>query len=155
MNGILLLFIFNIVIAIWILVDSIRRESSGILYALGTCVFGILIAPIYMAKRNLKRGEIREGGAGWNIVKNFTLLWTLLMSVTATTGFINVLIQFQGFRSDAEMTGFGLGVIFGLGIYLTIWFVITISAVMIGFLIKDTSIVEKGPTGELIEEEYK
>ena len=54
-----------------------------------TLVLGPVVLPVYFVKRNLKAGEVREGGTGWNVIKNFALFWTLTVAVGAIAGMVN------------------------------------------------------------------
>lgn len=121
-----------------------------------TFVFGSLVLPIYIAKRNLKEGEVREGGLGWNILKNFALLWTITCAVWGISGlFIGASIETT---NEWEEAGAAIGT--GIGIIMIgfLWFVGAISALVLGMFLKKNSIVENGPTGALAklgEVDYK
>jgi hypothetical protein len=52
--------------------------------------------------------------------------------------------------SDAAKAGAGLGILLGMGLLAAVWFVPTLGAAILGFLLKKNSIVETGPTGPLI-----
>src|SRR5215216_1015501 len=89
--------------------DASRRKlgaAKTILWAIGTFLLGVIVVPIYLAKRPLKVNEVREGGLAWNLLKNFALTWTILM----------------------------------------------VGAIVLGFFLKNSAIVERGPTGPLAQE---
>jgi hypothetical protein len=140
------------VFAAWVLFDGFSRRTGGAAtaWALGTLLLGPIILPIYLATRPLTNGEIREGGTGWNVLKNFAILWTIVMAV-ATCSALSVMSNVtSNFRSDAERAGAGIGMFLGMGVLAAVWFVPTAGAALLGFLLKKNSIVEKGPTGPLI-----
>ena len=51
-----------IALCAWVMVDSLRRGSSPVLWTAFTLLVGPLTLPFYFAKRKLLEGEIREGG---------------------------------------------------------------------------------------------
>ena len=140
------------VFAAWVLFDGFSRRTGGaaIAWALGTLLLGPIILPIYLAKRPLKNGEIREGGTGWNVLKNFAILWTIVMAVATFSGLSAMSNVTGNLRSDAERAGAGIGIFLGMGVLAAVWFVPTVGAALLGFLLKKNSIVEKGPTGPLV-----
>src|SRR5258708_28900846 len=71
------------IFALWVLQDGLSRKlaTSAAGWTLGTLLLGPIILPVYLAKRPLKKGEVREGGTAWNILKNFAVLWTVLMAI--------------------------------------------------------------------------
>lgn len=57
------LIVFGI-IAVWVLVDGLRRgapQRQAILYGVGTLLLGPVVAPYYFASRPLTSGEVRQG----------------------------------------------------------------------------------------------
>ncbi len=75
-------FILFGLLALWVGFDASRRNlgiAKVILWAIGTFLLGVIVMPIYIAKRPLKANEVREGGLAWNLLKNFALTWTVLM----------------------------------------------------------------------------
>lgn len=140
------------IFALWVLIDGLSRKLSAVavVWAAGTLLFGPLVLPIYLAKRPLKTGEVREGGTGWNVLKNFAILWTLVMVVAAFSAFM-AMGQIAGtMRSDAERAGAGIGMVLGMGFIGAVWFFPVLGATVLGFLLKKNSIVENGPTGPLV-----
>lgn len=150
-------FILYICVAIWIFLDSKKREFNGILYAVATCLFGPLVAPVYLAKRNLKEGEIREGGTAWNILKNFALFWTATIFIFGIAWMIAVFAASGAVlnnSSDAAANagaaaGAAIGTVFVLGTLLATWFFPMVCALVLGLFLKQASVIETGPTGEL------
>ena len=137
----------TICLGIWAIKDAkARKEESQLLPRL-TFVFGTLVLPIYLAKRNLKEGEVREGGMAWNVLKNFALYWTITCIVwviyaLCTVGSMNPADEYEA-AGAAIGTGIGIMMIGGL------WFIGTVGAVILGVFLKKSSIVENGPTGAL------
>jgi hypothetical protein len=85
-------FLLYCVFALWVLLDGLIRKISAwaVLWALGTAIFGPIVLPIYLALRPLKQGEVREGGRPWNILKNFAILWTIVMAIATIAALISM-----------------------------------------------------------------
>ena len=83
-------FVLYVIAAIWVFIDAKKRLVNGIPWSICTVIFGPLVVPIYLAKRPLKHGEVREGGVAWNVLKNFALFWTITMLVAGVAGMIGV-----------------------------------------------------------------
>lgn len=144
--------VLYVAFATWVLLDALSRKigAAAVVWALGTLLLGPLILPVYLAKRPLKTGEVREGGTSWNVLKNFAILWTIAM-VFATFRAILALGSFATtVRSDAEKAGAGLGMFLGLGMLASVWFFPTAGAALLGVFLRKNSIVERGPTGPLV-----
>ena len=112
-------------------------------------VLAPIVLPVYFAKRNLRHGEIREGGTSWNILKNFALFWTLTMSLLAIIGAYAAWQLTSTARTGIEMFGTTMGGFLGLGLLVAVWFFPMLGALVIGFFLKNSSLIEKGPTGNL------
>ena len=136
----------SILIAIWVLVDGRKRRANGFGWAAWTAVLGPFLMPFYLAKRPLVEGETREGGVWWNILKNFALFWTLFMAVAAVVGLINVVGKSQPNMSEFEAAGRAIGTALGLGLIAVLWFFPFVGAMAIGFFVKKSSVIERGPT---------
>lgn len=142
-------FVVAGVFAIWVFSDAYARKSGPLIWSVGTFLLGPLVLPFYFAERNLKRGETREGGKGWNVLKNFALSWSF---TTATTGI--VLIVAAGDVASREATEAGqagatIGAVMGLGVLGAAWFFPMVGALVLGLFLRKTNEVEKGPTGAL------
>lgn len=135
--------------AIWVLVDGLKRKAKAIPWAIGTLLLGPVVLPVYVAKRPLKAGEVREGGTGWNVLRDFALFWTILMAVAAVGGMVAVSEQTATLQSEAERAGAAIGTALGLGMIAALWFFPVGGALVLGLFLKKSSIVEKGPTGPL------
>jgi len=143
-------FVLNVILAIWVFFDGGKRKHpKKWLYALGTIFLSWLTLPFYLAGRPLKEGEIREGGYGWNILKNFALFWTLIVFVSGFSGLIEAGSVMEEAQTEAEQVGAGLGVMLGLVILGAVWFFPMLGAMLLGFFVKNSSRVEEGPTGPL------
>lgn len=143
-------WLLNILIGLWVLNDArTRKVENAIGWALGTCLLMILFLPYYLAKRNLKAGEIREGGTAWNLLKSFAVFWTLLMAIAGLVGMFSAGQVVTEAGSEAAQAGAAIGTALGLGMLGTLWFVVLVSALVLGLFLKKSSQVEKGPTGAL------
>lgn len=140
--------------AIWVFFDSKnRRTNKGALWAVGALFAGVVVLPIYFAKRNLYAGEVREGGTGWNTVKVFALYWTLTMFVAGIAGLGSASRVVSDASSSAEQAGATIGSMLGLGLLIGLWFAVLVGTLVIGLFLKKSSVVENGPTGELVGQE--
>ena len=136
----------------WLLCDSnVRHHKSWIGWVIATLILSPLVVAIYLPQRNLKAGEKREGGYAWNLSKNFCLLWTLTMIAIAFMGLGSAASSISGMTNDASIAGAGLGVALRLGLIFGLWFIVMITALIIGLLMKKSTI-EEGPTGDLVLE---
>jgi uncharacterized membrane protein YraQ (UPF0718 family) len=116
MSAYLLLYI---AFAVWMFFDSRKREYPGLWWALATVIFGPLVVPIYLAKRNLKVGETREGGLAWNILKNFCLFWTITLVLAFISGLFSATHDLNP-QSDAEKAGAGIGIFLAMILYFVL-----------------------------------
>lgn len=148
----MLYFLLYIVFALWVLLDSFSRKirTAAFFWALGTALLGPVILPIYLASRPLKEGEVREGGTAWNILKNFAVLWTVLMVIASIVVVIEMAKRTSELTGEGAQTGTGIGIAMGLVLFAAAWFIPTAGAALLGFLLKKTSAIEAGPTGPLI-----
>jgi hypothetical protein len=145
----MLYFIIYGIIAIWVLFDAKKRKNNMFGWGIGTLFIGPILLPFYFAKRNLKKNEVREGGTGWNVLKNFALVWTITMFIFGITGFIGSSSVINQSAPGAEQVGAVIGTGLGMGIIFLAWFVPMVSALIIGLFLKKSSVVEEGPSGNL------
>src|ERR1700730_14390231 len=113
------------IFAVWVLIDGTNRKmgSSVAVWLLGTLFLGPIILPIYIAKRPLKKGEVREGGTAWNVLKNFAILWTILIAIVSFSAMMKVGEVTSSLDSDAARAGAGVGIMLGMGFMAAVWFV--------------------------------
>jgi hypothetical protein len=138
-----------LLIALWVLFDARKRRNNFIGWAIGTFLLGPIVMSIYLAKRNLKENEVREGGTGWNILKYFTLYWTISMAVVAIAGMIGAGSVFNSAENELEQAGAIIGAGIGLSMIFFLWLIVAVIALVLGFFLKKSSVIEKGPTGPL------
>lgn len=146
MYGYLILYV---IVAIWLFLDAKKRLTNGIPWAAFTVLLGPVVVPVWLAKRPLKDGEVREGGMAWNVLKNFALMWTLTMFVWFIAGMAIASEAFEKTHDKYEKAGTGIGMALGGIMIFVLWFGVLVSALILGFFLKKSSVVEKGPTGPL------
>jgi hypothetical protein len=145
------LFLYG-ALALWVLLDGFKRKMGAVagLWAFGTAVLGPVTLPVYVAFRPLAHGEVREGGKPWNVLKNFAILWTVVMALVVVAAFMKMSDISSELSSEAAQAGAGLGMLIGMGILGALWFFATTGAAVLGFFLKKDSAVETGPTGPLV-----
>jgi hypothetical protein len=146
-------FILFGLLALWVGFDASRRNLGAvkaILWAIGTFLLGVIVAPIYLAKRPLKANQVREGGLAWNLLKNFALTWTILM-VAISISVVGAALGTDVGSSNAEAAGAAIGVGLVFIVLAVVWFFPMVGAIVLGFFLKNAAIVERGPTGPLAQ----
>lgn len=143
-------WLFNVVLAVWTFLDT-RKRNDSIGWVFAVVLVGVLALPVYLAKRSLRAGETREGGTGWNVLKNFALIWTIFMVISLIAGVINVSDQAATIADEWESAGYAIGATLGVGMLVGLWFFVMIAALVIGLFIKKSSVIETGPTGNIAE----
>lgn len=146
--------ILYLITAIWVFFDARKRQNHVIVWPLASALgFGLIALPLYFAKRNLREGEIRKGGTAWNVLKNFAIFWTLTILAVALVGLIGLGAVVQQGANEYEQAGAaiaaGIGAAFGFGMIAALWFIVFAGALVLGFFLRKSRIVEKGPTGPL------
>ena len=115
--------------SIWVFFDARTRKNRSLGWSFLTFISGPFIAlPLYFAYRNLKTGEVREGGTVWNIIRNYTLSWTVLM--------IGMVVFITLASGPPE-------VIVIIGAFI-VWFIVTFCMLVFGFFIKQSGVIERG-----------
>lgn len=139
------LIVFGVV-AVWVLVDSLRRGAEtqrAILYGVGTLLLGPVVAPYYFASRPLTSGEVRQGNFAWNALKYFAVFWTVFMLAIAVPA---ILRAGQAVPApDADVAGTGVTLVFVT--MIVIWLMPFVSSLALGQALRDDSASERGPTG--------
>lgn len=135
--------------AVWVAWDANRRKNNWFGWGGGTLFLGFLVLPFYFAKRHLKDGEVREGGTAWNVLRGFALVWTGYMIALAVAALGVISESASETMTAAEQTGTALGSMMGLGMIGALWFFPMFGALVLGFFVKKSSVVEEGPTGPL------
>lgn len=143
-------FAASICFGLWTLLDAKNRRQKRMVLPVLVFIFGPILIPVHIATRNLRDGEVREGGRAWNILKNFALYWT----ITCGVGLVFGLAAAGGIESPDEYHAAGVAIGTGLSVLFIgmLWFFVTLSALILGLFLKKSSFVEKGPTGELVEQ---
>ena len=138
-----------LLVAAWVFRDAHKRQDNILSWPIGTAVLGPIVVPAYLAYRNLKSGEIREGGRAWNLLKNFAVLWTVTMLVAGIAGVVGASEVAQSASNDAERAGAAIGMGFGVAMLFMLWFFPVLGALVLGLLVKKSTSIERGPTGPL------
>jgi hypothetical protein len=141
-------------LALYVGFDASRRKlgaAKAILWAIGTFLLGVIVTPIYLAKRPLKAGEVREGGLAWNLLKNFALTWTVLM-IAIGIPVMGAALGTEAGPSDAAVVGSAIGIGLVFVTLAVVWFFPMVAAIILGFFLKNSAIVDRGPTGPLAQE---
>lgn len=144
-------FILYLLFALWVFYDASKRKNNQFGWSIGTFLLGPIVLPVYFAKRNLKAGEVREGGTAWNILKNFALFWTITMVIAGIAGMIGAGDVISSSQDEYEKAGAIIGTGIGMAFLGMLWFFPMIFALILGFFLKKSSVVEKGPTGKLAD----
>ncbi len=146
----MLYLIVYIGIGIWVFCDArSRQQRNPPVWAIATAIVGPLVVPFYLAKRNLKHGELREGGTAWNIVKYFAMFWTFTMLIAGISAMIGVNDVVDTATTAAEQAGVAIGAGLGMAIIFFLWFAVLAAALVFGLFLKKSTVVETGPTGPL------
>jgi hypothetical protein len=96
-------------LAVWVLFDSLSRRLGGlaVLWVVGTILLGPITLPLYLACRPLRQSEVREGGKAWNVLKNFAILWTIVMAIVTLATMMKMSDVTSGLTSEAAQAGAG------------------------------------------------
>lgn len=147
-------WIASLFAALWVGSDAHNRREGYVLHGLGAFVFAPIVVPIWLATRPLRAGETREGGKAWNILKNFSILWTLLMAVVGFAAMMAVgKAAAEVGTNEYAQAGAGIGMMLGMGMIGAMWFFPVLGALVLGLLLKKSTEHEVGPTGALADPE--
>lgn len=147
----LFLYYLAIPITIFVAIDAYKRKNKWLLWSIGVIISWPLILPLYFSFRNLKEGEIREGGLIWNIIRNYLLVYSTNIFIVILT--LLILPQNLGYLSNeifiTEFAGFDITVSFIYYVIFIIWLIPSMLFLMIGSFFKDDYSKKEGPTGNL------
>jgi len=136
--------------ALWVLLDARRRGNNPLGWAIGAAFLWPFVVPFYLAKRNLKAGETREGGVAWNVLRILALVWTVAMLAVGVSYAASVGKVASTAGTDPQKIGVAIGGTLGIAFLLGAWFLPVLAAVVVGLLVRKSSLVETGPTGPLV-----
>lgn len=74
------------------------------------------------------------------------------MAVRILVGIISVFDQAANVTNELESAGLAIGATLGIGMLVGMWFLVMIAALLIGVFLRKSSVVEEGPTGNLLEQ---
>jgi hypothetical protein len=139
--------IISLVLAVWVVWDASRRQTqtAPFLWGLGVLLFWILFFPLYLAKRPLKTGEVRSGGRGWNFMKNLAIVVTAYAPIVMVLGLAEVAAQATSVEEAVALVVI-LVLLMGL-----VWLIFAGGVLLIGLILKKSSVIERGPTGTLAQ----
>jgi len=146
-------YIVIIVACIFVLADARKRKAKALRWVIGTAFLSPIVIPLYLAQRPLKAGEIREGGTGWNVARFFAFYWTTLMVTVAIDYSFRLSNQGQSLQGQAQQVGYTIGATIGFGMLFLLWFLPLMGAFVIGLFLRKASVIERGPTGPLMDVE--
>lgn len=148
-------YFLAIPITIFVAVDAYKRKNKWLWWSIGIIISWPLVLPLYFSLRNLKNGEVREGGIIWNTIKNYVLVYSTNIFIVILL--LLILPQNLGYLSReifiTEFAGFNISISFIYYIIFIIWLIPSILFLMIGSFFKDDFSKKEGPTGQL--KEYK
>ncbi len=130
----------SILFGIWVLIDAKQRNDKAGKWAFSAFILPPIFVPNYFSKRNLKKGEIRKGGANWHALRNFALYWSFFMLLIVLFTSVSQFSFLGSVREDA----------FGLSTLALLWGIPAGGALLLGIILKKPSKIEEGPTGSLV-----
>lgn len=139
--------ILGALLGAWVFLDSRKRHAGAFKWMIGVLFLGPVILPFYFAKRPLLEAEIREGGTGWNVLKNFALCWTLYTALIGGWFLVHTSQVAATAKNNAQAAGVAVGFTMGIAMIAAIWFFPMVGSLVLGFFLKKSSVVEKGPSG--------
>ena len=139
--------IISLVLAVWVIRDASRRQTqtAPFLWGLGVLLVWMLFLPLYLTKRPLKTGEVRSGGGGWNFMKNLAIVVTAYVPIVMVLGLSDVAAQAT---SVEEAVALAVILVLLMGI---VWVIFAGGVLLIGLILKKSSVIERGPTGTLAQ----
>jgi hypothetical protein len=122
----LIYMLLTVVAALFVLWDGAQRGAARAGWTVAALVAWPIALPLWMATRPLRVGERRVGGRAWNVLRYFTLVWTILWGVK--------LVVVLGLRLAPLLAV----------IYVGIWIVPALGALLLGLALRKQAIVEHG-----------
>jgi hypothetical protein len=118
------------------------RNASITKYA----IISILLPPLgygfWQAEKPLINEEKRYGGRGWNILKWFAIIHTIMCVVWAFYGmFIGAKIASES-GSDAGKVGAAIGTGLGIMMIMAVWFFGVMGSLVLGLIVKKPIVEE-------------
>jgi hypothetical protein len=141
-------FLIAIVLAVWTFRDAKRRQTqtAPVWWSLGVLFVSAVFFPLYLAKRPLKASEVREGGLGWNFLKYFAIYFTAIMPLAI------VAVAFESATQEANTSEEAIGwVVATIAMGAIMWLVVAGIALVLGLILKNDALIERGPTGPLAQ----
>jgi hypothetical protein len=141
-------FLIAIVLAVWTFRDAKRRQTQTppFWWSLGVLFVSAVFFPLYLAKRPLKASEVREGGLGWNFLKYFAIYFTAIMPLAI------VAVAFESATQEANTSEEAIGwVVATIAMGAIMWLVVAGIALVLGLILKNDALIERGPTGPLAQ----
>ena len=137
----------SLVLAVWVGRDASRRQTqtASFLWGLGVLLVWILFLPLYLTKRPLKTGEVRSGGGGWNFMKYLAITVTVYVPIVTVLGLSDVAARAT---SVEEAVALVVVVVLLIGL---VWVIFAGGVLLIGLVLKKSSVIERGPTGTLAQ----
>jgi hypothetical protein len=141
-------FLIAIVLAVWTFRDAKRRQTqtAPVWWSLGVLFVSAVFFPLYLAKRPLKASEVREGGLGWNFLKYFAIYFTAIVPLATVS------VAFESAAEEANTSEEAIGwVVATIVMGAIMWLVVAGIALVLGFILKNDALIERGPTGPLAQ----
>ncbi len=143
------LLVLNMILALWVLVDSTRRQAN-FLWVLGTATLGPIILPVYRARRPLMGAEVREGGPDWIVARHFAWVWTLVMAVVIFWVVLSISneVGIGDTYGDDDIAAANLSRYLALAFLGVCWIVPMGAALVFSIVSYADGVLEKGPAAE-------
>ncbi len=136
---------FSIIASAMVFTDARDRQMSNpVSWSVATLLLTIFVIPFYMAKRLLRKGEVREGGTAWNVLKFFALCWTLFMLGTSMVGVYANSHTINGAFTSEEISEIALGTTIDIAMMFVLWLFVIFGALVLGLFLRKPSVVDVG-----------
>ena len=137
----------SLVLAVWVGRDASRRQTqtAPFLWGFGVLLVWLLFFPLYLAKRPLKTGEVRSGGRVWNFMKYLAIAVSAYVPIVMVLALSDVAAQATSVEEAVALVGIFV-LVMGL-----VWVIFAGGVLLIGLILKKSSVIERGPTGTLAQ----